>query len=54
MPSFWVVDPDLPRMTAWDLAGTEYELVAEVYGYRTFRARRPFPVDVVPARLLAD
>lgn len=52
--SYWVVDPDLPRLTAWDLAGAEYTLVAEVSGAESFHARRPFQVAVVPARLLAD
>jgi hypothetical protein len=31
-----------------------YEQVAHVTGGRPFRAERPFPVEVVPARLVAD
>lgn len=54
VPSYWVVDPERPRLRAWQLVGAEYELVADVSGGALFRAWRPYPVDVVPVDLRRD
>jgi Uma2 family endonuclease len=54
--SYWVVVPDVdqPELIAFELRDGRYEQVAHVTGGKPFRAQRPFPVEVVPARLVAD
>ena len=53
--SYWVVDPTEPgALTVLELdAEGRYQQVAHVEGDAEFAAVRPFPVTVVPARLLA-
>lgn len=53
--SYWVVVPDVdqPELIAFELREGRYEQVAHVVGGKLFRAERPFPVEVVPARLVA-
>ena len=53
--SYWVVIPDVdqPELIAFELRDGRYEQVAHVTGGTPFRAERPFPVEVVPARLVA-
>ena len=55
IPSYWIVvpDPGAPELIAFELAEGRYEQVAHVTGDETFRAGRPFPAAVVPARLVA-
>ncbi|CAM00769.1 Uma2 family endonuclease [Saccharopolyspora erythraea NRRL 2338] len=53
VPSYWVIDPFVPRLTVFNLGGSgEYELVTKVTGPQAFEAEHPFPVRVVPAELL--
>ena len=53
VPAYWLVDPEPPvTLTALRLAGDDYEPVAEVQGEEEFLADEPFPVSLVPARLL--
>ena len=54
VPSYWIVDPSGPgALTAFELDGEgRYRQVAHVEGDEEFVATRPFPVTVVPARLL--
>jgi Uma2 family endonuclease len=54
--SYWIVVPeaDRPELIAFDLRSGSFEQVARVTGEKPFRAQRPFPVEVVPARLVAD
>ena len=53
--SYWIVMPSLdnPAVTAFELRRGRYSEVAYVAGDEVFRAVRPFPVDVVPAALVA-
>jgi Uma2 family endonuclease len=53
--SYWVVVPDVeqPELIAFELRDGRYEQVAHVTGGKAFGAERPFPVEVVPARLVA-
>jgi Uma2 family endonuclease len=53
--SYWVVIPDVdqPELIAFELRDGRYEQVAHVTGAKPFRAQRPFPVEVVPANLVA-
>ncbi len=53
-PAYWVVDPDEPRLTAWELRDGTYVEIADVAGSEPFHAQRPFPVTIVPDDLLAD
>ncbi|HET9138929.1 Uma2 family endonuclease [Actinophytocola sp.] len=50
--SYWVVDPQQPRLTVFELVDGRYRQVAEVKGDDAFEAERPFPVRIVPAELL--
>ena len=52
-PSYWVLDPLVGRLIAWELDETgRYVEVADVSGETTWHASRPFAVDVTPARLV--
>jgi Uma2 family endonuclease len=54
IPSYWIVKPSLeqPALTVLELRAEGYRQVAQVTGEQPFRAIRPFPVDIVPARLV--
>jgi Uma2 family endonuclease len=52
--SYWLVDPEAPAVTAFELDPTgDYLLVARVTGADRWHAARPFPVTVVPVDLVA-
>jgi Uma2 family endonuclease len=53
--SYWIVVPDLqrPEVTVFELSGGRYEQAGYVAGDEALRAVRPFPAEVVPARLVA-
>lgn len=50
--SYWVVDPDVPQLRAWDLQGQEYVEVGDVSGGEPFVARAPYAVTIVPNALI--
>jgi Uma2 family endonuclease len=51
--SYWLLDPTEPgALTVYALRDGEYEEIAHVVGDEEFVAVEPFPVTVVPARLL--
>jgi Uma2 family endonuclease len=54
VPSFWLVDPDVPAVTGFELddAG-EYGEIGHASGGEPFAASRPFPVTLVPNALVA-
>ncbi|HPZ51197.1 Uma2 family endonuclease [Ornithinibacter sp.] len=52
-PSFWIVDPLQPSLTAWDLREGHYVEVAHVVGEQSWSATLPFPVTIRPAELIA-
>jgi Uma2 family endonuclease len=52
-PSYWVVDPDEPSLRAWRLRQGAYVEEAYVAGDERFVTDAPYPLDVVPARLVA-
>jgi Uma2 family endonuclease len=55
VPSYWIVDPDpdQPELMAFELGpGGGYVERGRVRGTTTFRAFKPFAVDIVPARLV--
>lgn len=52
--SYWVLDPEPPgRLTVFELDGRgRYAEVASVSGEEKFTTDRPFPITVIPSRLL--
>jgi Uma2 family endonuclease len=53
-PSYWVIDPAGPELTAWELRDGRYAEVARVTGSESWTAQQPFPVTVIPTELLDD
>lgn len=51
-PAYWVVDPDVPEVTAWELRDGRYVEVAHVIGHDEWHATSPVEVTICPARLL--
>lgn len=52
-PSFWVVDPDEPSVTAWELRDGRYEEAGHAVGEEVLELTLPYPVRIVPAELVA-
>ena len=52
--SYWLVDPEPPgALTVLELGpGGSYRQVARICGDEKFTAERPFPITIIPARLL--
>ncbi|MGH3464711.1 MAG: Uma2 family endonuclease [Kribbellaceae bacterium] len=50
--SYWVVDPDEPAITAWDLADGSYVEVGHASGDKGLELALPFAVTVTPSVLL--
>ena len=53
-PAYWIVEPDLdhPSLTVFELRSGTYEQTAHVIGDQEYRTAIPFPVTVVPFRLV--
>ena len=51
--AYWLVDPDTPGLTVLQLEDGRYVEHAAVAGEEAYRATFPFPVEVVPSRLVA-
>lgn len=51
-PSYWVVDPDAPSITAWELSDGIYVEVASSVGVDVFTSADPCPITVVPRDLI--
>ena len=54
VPSYWIVDPTAPgALTVFELDDEgRYQQIGHVKSDEEFVAARPFPVTIVPARLL--
>lgn len=52
VPHYWVVDPDAPRLLAWQLRDGEYVPMADVSGAEAWTAPVPFGVTLVPDDLV--
>jgi Uma2 family endonuclease len=50
--AYWVIDPDDPSLTVWELQDGLYVETGQVTGSEEFVAQTPFPVTVRPATLL--
>jgi Uma2 family endonuclease len=54
VPSFWVLDPEAPALTALELdEDGDYRVVADVVGSESFATARPFPVRFSALDLVA-
>jgi Uma2 family endonuclease len=53
VPSYWVVDPVEPSLTAWELREGTYAQVARVTGDDPWTPTAPYVVTIAPSRLLA-
>jgi Uma2 family endonuclease len=53
--SYWVIDPDpeRPSLRAFRLVDGTYHHAGHATGEEAFRAKEPFPVEIVPSRLVA-
>jgi Uma2 family endonuclease len=52
VPSYWVVDPGVPSITAWELAEGRYVEAGHAEGDEALVLTRPFPVRIVPQELV--
>jgi Uma2 family endonuclease len=55
IPAYWIVvpDPERPSLTAFGLRARQYTEIGGATGEEVFAAHAPFPVTIVPARLVA-
>ena len=51
--SYWIVDPAAPSITALELVDGQYVTVGEATGDETVALEKPFPVTIVPSKLIA-
>ncbi|HZJ06530.1 MAG TPA: Uma2 family endonuclease [Nocardioidaceae bacterium] len=49
--SYWVVDPDGPGLTAWQLRGSKYVELGHVAGDEQLDFTEPFALTVTPSKL---
>lgn len=54
LPAYWVVDPEVPSLTALRLQGAELVDQAYVEGEQAYVTNHPFEVRIVPAELLTN
>jgi Uma2 family endonuclease len=56
VPSYWKIDPDpeRPSLRAFRLVAGKYQEAAQAAGDVPFQAEQPFPVEIVPSRLVAN
>lgn len=52
IPSYWVIDPEGPRLVAWELRDGEFVEITDVTGDQEWSAAAPFAVRIVPSDLL--
>ena len=51
-PSYWVVDPVRPAITAWELRDGIYVQVADIEADEEFASELPYPVRFLPSDLV--
>ena len=54
IPAYWIVEPDRdrPELTVFELRSGTYEQIAHITGDEEYRAAIPFPVTIVPSKLV--
>jgi len=50
--SYWVIDPEGPAVTAWQLVDGTYVETANVTANEPFAAELPYPVEFLPSELV--
>jgi Uma2 family endonuclease len=52
--AYWIVEPDRdrPELTVFELRSGAYEQTAHITGDEEYRAAIPFPVTIVPSKLV--
>jgi len=48
----WIIDPETPSITAFDLVGGHFELAGEAIGESAVTLNTPFAVTVTPSALV--
>jgi Uma2 family endonuclease len=51
-PSYWVVDPQVPSIIAWQLQDGAYQMVGEAKASESLELSQPFPITIVPSHLV--
>ena len=51
-PAYWVIDPDVPSLIAWELRDGTYAHVAMTTGDETYSAQKPYPVEFSAADII--
>jgi Uma2 family endonuclease len=51
--SYWIVDPEKPSITALELVDGHYVTVGEAAGDEALFVEKPFPVTIIPSKLIA-
>jgi len=51
VPTYWIIDPDVPRLTVFRLKDGRYVEEAQVGGDEVYEGTEPFPVRVIPNQL---
>ncbi len=51
VPTYWIIDPDVPSLTVYRLHDGRYVEEARVEGDEVYEATEPFPVQVIPNEL---
>lgn len=54
VPSYWLIDPEVPSVTVLELRDHSYETVASATGEELIRVDLPIPVQFTPGSLLAE
>ena len=54
VPHYWIVDPDVPSMTTYELVGGTYTQTAHVTGDQTLAIEQPIALRITPNELLDD
>ena len=49
--SYWILDPEVPSLTAWELREGRYVSVAAIAGDESWAATAPYDVTLVPSAL---
>lgn len=52
VPSYWLLDPDVPSLTVLELVDGVYREMATARADEALTVERPFPVTVVPSQLV--
>jgi Uma2 family endonuclease len=52
VPAYWVIDPDKPALTVFDLHGEHYRTTAQANGSESAEIKEPFGIRITPSDLI--